>query len=210
MRFSIPTRRKTSTATVDGLNSGSDYPVRVQTMANTDTNDIKASVEQALSCQRAGAELLRFTTQGQKEVESLRRIKTQLHEQGCLIPLVADVHFQASVADTAAVVADKVRINPGNYIDPARRWKQLEYTEQEYAQELNRLEERFTELIRILKENHTCLRLGVNHGSLSDRIMSRYGDTKEGMAESMMEFLRVCKKLDFKNVVLSIKICGNT
>ena len=205
MRFSIPTRRKTCTATVAGLNIGSDYPVRVQTMANTDTNDIKASVEQALSCQRAGAELLRFTTQGQKEVESLRRIKTQLHEQGCLIPLVADVHFQASVADTAAVVADKVRINPGNYIDPARRWKQLEYTEQEYAQELNRLEERFTELIRILKENHTCLRLGVNHGSLSDRIMSRYGDTKEGMAESMMEFLRVCKKLDFKNVVLSIK-----
>jgi (E)-4-hydroxy-3-methylbut-2-enyl-diphosphate synthase len=175
-------------------------------MANTSTNDIEGSVAQALRCREAGAELLRFTTQGLREVESLRQIREQLLPTvGDSLPLVADVHFQADVADAAARVVEKVRVNPGNYIDPARKFKHIDYTDEEYQAELKRLRERFTALLTICKEHKTAIRLGVNHGSLSDRIMSRYGDTPAGMAESVMEFLRVAVDEQFTDIVISIK-----
>ena len=201
-------RRQTTTTQVGQLSIGSEHPIRIQTMANTSTNDIEGSVSQAERCIGAGAELLRFTTQGMREVESL----SQIHEiiqnskfkiQNC--PIVADVHFQSDVADAAAKVVEKVRINPGNYIDPARKFKQIDYTEEEYQTELERLRNRFVQLLNICKAHKTALRIGVNHGSLSDRIMSRYGDTPEGMVESCMEFLRVAVAEDFKDIVLSIK-----
>ena len=201
-------RRQTSTTKVGNIEIGSEHPVRIQTMANTSTNDIEGSVAQAERCIEAGAELLRFTTQGLREVESLslihhRLIASSPHRP--IIPLVADVHFQSDVADAAAKVVEKVRINPGNYIDPARKFKQIDYTEEEYQSELQRLRARFIQLLNICKEHNTAIRLGVNHGSLSDRIMSRYGDTPEGMVESCMEFLRVAVAEDFQDIVLSIK-----
>ena len=206
MDFANYTRRKTSTAHVGSLCIGSDYPIRIQTMANTSTNDIEGSVAQALRCREADAELLRFTTQGLREVESLRQIREQLLPVvGDSLPLVADVHFQADVADAAARVVEKVRVNPGNYIDPARKFKHIDYTDEEYQAELKRLRERFTALLTICKEHKTAIRLGVNHGSLSDRIMSRYGDTPAGMAESVMEFLRVAVDEQFTDIVISIK-----
>lgn len=195
-------RRKTSQVQVGNIFLGSDYPIRIQTMANTSTNDIDASVEQARRCIEAGTELLRFTTQGQREVESLREIHSQVLTA---VPLVADVHFQADVADSAAQVVEAVRINPGNYVDPARKFKHIDYSDSEYRDELKRLEERFVRLLDICREHETAIRLGVNHGSLSDRIMSRYGDTPEGMVESVMEFLRVAIRHDFFNIVISIK-----
>jgi (E)-4-hydroxy-3-methylbut-2-enyl-diphosphate synthase len=171
-------------------------------MANTSTNDIEGSVAQAERCIEAGAELVRFTTQGIREVDSLAQI---YHDLSSSTPLVADVHFQSDVADAAAQVVEKVRINPGNYIDPARKFKQIDYTNEEYLTELERLRNRFVQLLNICKKHKTALRIGVNHGSLSDRIMSRYGDTPEGMVESCMEFLRVAVAEDFKDIVLSIK-----
>ena len=174
-------------------------------MANTDTNDIAGSIEQAMRCFDAGAELLRFTAQGSREAEAVGVIKHELVERGYSQPLVADIHFNPNVADRAAEVVDKVRINPGNYIDPARKFKHIDYTDEEYKAELERLRERFTKLLNICKQYNTAIRIGVNHGSLSDRIMSRYGDTSEGMVESCMEFLRVAVAEDFQNIVLSIK-----
>ena len=201
-------RRQTTTTKVGNIEIGSEYPVRIQTMANTSTNDIEGSVAQTERCIEAGAELLRFTTQGLREVESLslihhRLIASSPHRP--IIPLVADVHFQSDVADAAAKVVKKVRINPGNYIDPARKFKLIDYTEEEYQSELQRLRARFIQLLNICKEHNTAIRLGVNHGSLSDRIMSRYGDTPEGMVESCMEFLRVAVAENFQDIVLSIK-----
>ena len=200
-------RRHTTTTKVGNLEIGSEHPVRVQTMANTSTNDIDGSVAQANRCFAAGAELLRYTTQGMREVESLAQIRKAVQEftSSGVTPLVADVHFQSDVADAAAKVVEKVRINPGNYIDPARKFKQIDYTDEEYQTELERLRNRFAQLLDICKEHKTALRMGVNHGSLSDRIMSRYGDTPEGMVESCMEFLRVAVAEDFKDIVLSIK-----
>ena len=200
-------RRHTTTTKVGNLEIGSEHPVRVQTMANTSTNDIDGSVAQANRCFAAGAELLRYTTQGMREVESLAQIRKAVQEfsSSGVTPLVADVHFQSDVADAAAKVVEKVRINPGNYIDPARKFKQIDYTDEEYQTELERLRNRFVQLLNICKEHKTALRIGVNHGSLSDRIMSRYGDTPEGMVESCMEFLRVAVAEDFKDIVLSIK-----
>jgi (E)-4-hydroxy-3-methylbut-2-enyl-diphosphate synthase len=201
-------RRHTTSTKVGNLEIGSEHPVRIQTMANTSTNDIDGSVAQANRCFAAGAELLRYTTQGMREVESLAQIHQRLiasSPHGPIAPLVADVHFQSDVADAAAKVVEKVRINPGNYIDPARKFKQIDYTDVEYQTELERLRKRFVQLLDICKEHKTALRIGVNHGSLSDRIMSRYGDTPEGMVESCMEFLRVAVAEDFKDIVLSIK-----
>ena len=206
MTFANYTRRKTSTTRVGSVRIGSEYPIRIQTMANTSTNDIDGSVSQALRCREAGAELLRFTTQGLREVESLKQIHdTLLPQVGDTLPLVADVHFQAGVADEAAKVVEKVRVNPGNYIDPARKFKHIDYTDEEYAAELQRLRERFAAFLAICKEHKTAVRLGVNHGSLSDRIMSRYGDTPAGMVESVMEFLRVAVDEQFADIVISIK-----
>ena len=184
---------------------GGDNPIRVQSMTTTNTNDTLACVEQAKRIIDAGGELVRLTTQGRREAENLRNIRVELHRQGYQTPLVADVHFNANVADVAAHYAEKVRINPGNYVDPARTFKHLEYTDEEYADELTKIEERLQPFIAICKEHHTAVRIGVNHGSLSDRIMSRYGDTPDGIVESCMEFLRIFRKYDFNDIVISIK-----
>lgn len=203
-----PQRRKTIEVRVGNTTIGGNSPIRIQSMANTDTNDIEASVEQAKRIIDAGGELVRFTTQGIKEAESLNQIRQtllQCEEKYARVPIVADVHFNANVADCVAQYVEKVRINPGNYVDPARTFKQIDYSDAEYADEIAKIEERFSLLLNICKQHHTAIRLGVNHGSLSDRIMSRYGDTPEGMVESVMEFLRVCKKADFNDIVISIK-----
>lgn len=184
---------------------GGDQPLRIQSMTTTATTDTEGCVKQCMAIFDAGADYVRLTTQGTREAENLRNIQAELHKLGYDRPLVADVHFNPAVADVAATIVEKVRINPGNYVDPARQFKHLEYTDDEYAAELQRLEQRFTRLLDICKEHHTALRIGVNHGSLSDRIMCRYGDTPEGIVESAMEFLRVCVKEQFKDVVISIK-----
>ncbi len=190
---------------VGKLALGGGNPIRLQSMTTASTNDVDACVSQAERIIRAGADLVRFTTQGRREVENLARIKERLRLLGYDTPLVADVHFNADVADFAATVVEKVRINPGNYVDPARQFKHLEYTDEEYQAELRRLDERFMRLLTICREHHTALRIGVNHGSLSDRIMSRYGDTPAGIVESCMEFLRICQREGFLDVVVSIK-----
>lgn len=184
---------------------GGENPIRIQSMTTTDTNDTEACVEQAERIIKAGGELVRLTTQGTKEAENLKNINASLRAKGYLTPLVADVHFNPKVADVAARYAEKVRVNPGNYVDPARKFIKLEYTDEEYALELQKIEDRFVPFLNICKENHTAIRIGVNHGSLSDRIRNRYGDTPEGIVESCMEFLRICKQQDFKDVVISIK-----
>ena len=174
-------------------------------MTTYPTTDTEGCVKQSIRIIEAGADYVRLTTQGTLEAENLRNIQKELRLRGFTQPLVADIHFNPNVADVAATIVEKVRINPGNYIDPARTFKQLEYTDEEYAAELVRLENRFKQLLTICKENGTAIRIGVNHGSLSDRIMCRYGDTPEGIVESCMEFLRVCVKENFQNVVISIK-----
>lgn len=180
-------------------------PIRIQSMTNTSTQDTEACVAQAKRIVDAGGEYVRLTTQGVKEAENLMNINIGLRSDGYMVPLVADVHFNPKVADVAALYAEKVRINPGNYVDPGRTFKQLEYTDEEYAGELQKIRDRFVPFLNICKENHTAIRIGVNHGSLSDRIMSRYGDTPEGMVESCMEFLRICVAEGFRDVVISIK-----
>ena len=198
-------RRKTIDVKIGDVVIGSNEPIRVQSMANTSTMDTAGSVAQAKRIVDAGGELVRFTTQGQREAQNMRNISEALRADGYTVPLVADVHFNASVADTAATICEKVRINPGNYVDPARTFKKLEYTDSEYADEIKKIDERFVPFLNICKEHHTAVRIGVNHGSLSDRIMSRYGDTPEGMVESCMEFLRICVREHFSEVVISIK-----
>ena len=178
-------RRKTINIPIGNIFLGSDYPIRIQTMANTNTNDIDASVEQARRCIEAGTELLRFTTQGIREVESLKEIHAQVLTA---VPLVADVHFQADVADAAAQVVEAVRINPGNY-----------------SKDASKLEERFVRLLGICREHGTAIRIGVNHGSLSERMMDKYGDTPQGMVASVMEFLRIAVAHKFENIVISVK-----
>ena len=201
----ITQRRKTTVAHVGQLAIGGDNPIRIQSMATVDTNDTEGCVAQAKRIIDAGGELVRFTTQGTREALNMENISRCLKADGYPQPLVADVHFNANVADVAARYCEKVRINPGNYVDPARTFKHLEYTDEEYAAELLRLDERLTSFINICKEHHTAVRIGVNHGSLSDRIMSRYGDTPEGIVESCMEFLRIFRREQFDDVVISIK-----
>ena len=198
-------RRTTTAVNVGGVVIGSAYPIRVQSMANTSTMDTEGSVAQAKRIVDAGGEIVRFTTQGQREAQNMRNISEALRADGYNVPLVADVHFNAAVADTAATICEKVRVNPGNYVDPARTFKKLDYTDAEYADEIKKIDERFVPFLNICKEHHTAIRIGVNHGSLSDRIMSRYGDTPEGMVESCMEFLRICVREQFKDVIISIK-----
>ena len=190
---------------IGNLRLGGTNPIRLQSMTTASTNDVESCVSQCIKIIDSGADLVRLTTQGIREVESLREIRNRLRSLGYDTPLVADVHFNANVADAAAAVVEKVRINPGNYVDPARQFKHLEYTEEEYAAELRRLDERFCRLLAICREHGTALRIGVNHGSLSDRIMSRYGDTPAGIVESCMEFLRICQREAFMDVVISIK-----
>ena len=190
---------------VGGLDMGGENPIRIQSMTTTNTLDTEACVAQSLRIIEAGGELVRLTTQGRREAENLKNISAALRSKGIKTPLVADVHFNAKVADVAAQYAEKVRINPGNYVDPARTFKHLEYTDEEYAAELRKIDERLMPFIKICKEHHTAVRIGVNHGSLSDRIMSRYGDTPEGIVESCMEFLRIFRREDFNDIVISIK-----
>ena len=198
-------RRATVEVAVGDVLIGSAHPVCVQSMTNTSTMDTEGSVEQTLRIVERGGQLVRLTTQGNREAVNLGNIKQQLLARGCRVPLVADVHFNAGVADTAARYADKVRVNPGNYVDTARTFKHIDYTDVEYADELKRLRERFVAFLDICKSEGKAVRVGVNHGSLSDRIMSRYGDTPSGVVESCMEFLRICRDENFNNVVVSIK-----
>ena len=198
-------RRETSEVNIGATPMGGSNPIRIQSMTNTSTQDTEACVAQAKRIVDAGGEYVRLTAQGIKEAENLMNINAALRQDGYMVPLVADIHFNPKVADVAAQYVEKVRINPGNYVDAARTFKHLEYTDEEYAQELQKIRDRFVPFLNICKENYTAIRIGVNHGSLSDRIMSRYGDTPEGMVESCMEFLRICVEENFTDVVISIK-----
>lgn len=201
-------RRQSSMMHVGQLTLGGDAPIRIQSMANTNTNDTEASVAQAQRIIDAGGELVRFTAQGTREASNLENIRkglSALGEKYANVPLVADIHFMPAAADVAARYVEKVRINPGNYVDKARTFVHLEYTDEEYAAELQKIRERFVPFLQLCKTHHRSIRIGVNHGSLSDRIMSRYGDTPAGMVESCMEFLRICVEESFTDVVISIK-----
>ena len=198
-------RRPTSTTRVGDVLIGSDYPVRLQSMNNTSTNDIAASADQAERIAAAGADIDRLTAQGEREARSMGEIRKELRRRGCQIPLVADIHFNPKAAFAAATEVEKVRINRSNFVDPGRVFKQREYTDEEYARELQKIEDTFGPFLELCRKHSTAVRIGVNHGSLSDRIMSRYGDTPAGMVESAMEFLRVAVKHDFHDIVISIK-----
>ena len=198
-------RRATVEVNVGGVLLGGKHAVRVQSMTNTNTDDIEASVAQCRAIAEAGGEIVRLTAQGVKEADNIGRIRSALRKQGCQVPLVADIHFNPKAAFAAAAVTDKVRINPGNFVDPARTFKQLTYTDEAYEAELQRIHDALVPFIALCREHHTAVRLGVNHGSLSDRIMSRYGNTAKGMVESVMEFLRVMVQEKFFDVVISMK-----
>ena len=205
MNYFNYSRREATEVYVGATPMGGTNPIRIQSMTNTPTVDTDACVAQAIRIINAGGEYVRLTTQGVREAENLKNINIGLRSQGYNTPLIADVHFNPKVADVAALYAEGVRINPGNYVDAARTFKKLEYTDEEYAKEIQKIRDRFVPFLNICKENHTAIRIGVNHGSLSDRIMSRYGDTPEGMVESCMEFLRICVSEHFFNVAISIK-----
>ena len=197
-------RLLTKEVRIGDLLLGNGHPIRVQTMTTTDTMDTMGTVEQTIRCIEAGAELVRITAPSKKEAENLLVIKNELRKRGYHTPLVADIHFTPNAAEIAARIVEKVRVNPGNYVDK-KKFEQIEYTDAEYAEEIDRIRERFTPLVKICKEHGTAMRIGTNHGSLSDRIMSRYGDTAIGMVESAMEFLRIARAEAFHNIVLSMK-----
>lgn len=197
-------RLTTRKVKVGNLFIGGNEPIRIQTMTTTDTMDTDATVAQCLRCIEAGAELVRITAPSKNEAENLRPIKTALQQKGYTTPLVADIHFTPNAAEVAATIVEKVRVNPGNYVDK-KKFEQLEYTDEEYAEEIERIRERFTPLVNICKQYGTAMRIGTNHGSLSDRIMSRYGDTAIGMVESAMEFLRIARSLHYHEIILSMK-----
>jgi len=197
-------RLKTREVKIGNLLLGNNHPVRVQTMTTTDTMDTMATVEQTIRCIKAGAELVRITAPSKKEAENLLNIKNELHRRGYFVPLVADIHFTPNAAEIAATIVEKVRVNPGNYVDK-KKFEQIDYTDAEYAEEIERIRDRFTPLVKICKQYGTAMRIGTNHGSLSDRIMSRYGDTAMGMVESAMEFLRIARSEDYHNIILSMK-----
>ena len=197
-------RLKTREVKIGNLLLGNNHPIRVQTMTTTDTMDTLATVEQSIRCIKAGAELVRITAPSKKEAENLQNIKDELRKRGYNTPLVADIHFTPNAAEIAARIVEKVRVNPGNYVDK-KKFEQIEYTDAEYAEEIERIRERFTPLVLICKEHGTAMRIGTNHGSLSDRIMSRYGDTAMGMVESAMEFLRIARNEDYHQIILSMK-----
>ena len=198
-------RRPSDTIQIGKLLLGGNQSVRVQSMANTDTNDIENSVAQCLRIVEAGGEMVRFTTQGVREAENIGKIHAALREHGCNVPLVADIHFNANAADVAARNVEKVRINPGNYVGSIKIGDTSDYTDEEFALEYQKIRARFIPFLNICKENNTAIRIGVNHGSLSERMMNRYGDTSRGMVESCMEFLRICNEENFHNVVISMK-----
>ncbi len=197
-------RLKTLEVNIGGLLLGNGHPIRIQTMTTTDTMDTTATVEQSIRCIEAGSELIRITAPSKNEAENLQNIKNELRRRGYNTPLVADIHFTPNAAEIAARIVEKVRVNPGNYVDK-KKFELLEYTDSEYLEEIDRIKERFTPLVKICKEYGTAMRIGTNHGSLSDRIMSRYGDTPIGMVESAMEFLRIAEAESYQNIVLSMK-----
>lgn len=197
-------RLETLEVKVGDLLLGNFHPIRVQTMTTTDTMDTIATVEQSIRCIEAGAELVRITAPSRNEAENLLNIKNELNRRGFRVPLIADIHFTPNAAEIAARIVEKVRINPGNYVDK-KKFELLEYTDAEYVEETDRIRTRFTPLVKICKEYGTAMRIGTNHGSLSDRIMSRYGDTPMGMVESAMEFLRIARDESYHNIVLSMK-----
>lgn len=199
------TRRKSSTVHIGDITLGGDAPIRVQSMTNTSTLDTEASAAQAIRIAEAGGELVRLTTQGVREADNLTCIRKILDDKGCHVPLVADVHFNPKAAYAAAATCQKVRINPGNFVDAARTFKKLTYTDEEYAAEIQRIRDALLPFIDICRSHRTAVRLGVNHGSLSDRIMSRYGDSPAGMTESAMEYLRICRDHGFNDVIISMK-----
>jgi (E)-4-hydroxy-3-methylbut-2-enyl-diphosphate synthase len=199
------TRRTADTIQIGKVLLGGNQPVRVQSMANTDTNDIPNSVAQCLRIVKAGGEIVRFTTQGVREAESIGKIHEALREQGCDVPLVADIHFNANAADVAATHVEKVRINPGNYVGSIKIGDTSDYTDEEFEIEYQKIRSRFIPFLNICKQHNTAIRIGVNHGSLSERMMNRFGDTSRGMVESCMEFLRICREENFHNVVISMK-----
>jgi (E)-4-hydroxy-3-methylbut-2-enyl-diphosphate synthase len=198
-------RRQSSAVLIGNTELGGNAPILVQSMTNTSTMDTLSSVEQCKKIADAGADLVRLTAQGVREASNLANIHSELRKQGYKIPLVADIHFNPRAADEAALHVEKVRINPGNYVDPVKTFSHFEYSDDEYKAELEKIRSRFVPFLDLCKSNKTAIRIGVNHGSLSDRIMSRYGDTPSGMVESCMEFLRICVDEDFTNVVISIK-----
>ena len=197
-------RLATKEVRIGDLYLGNFHPIRIQTMTTTDTMDTLATVEQSIRCIEAGAELVRITAPSKKEAENLLNIKNELRRRGYNTPLVADIHFTPNAAEIAARIVEKVRVNPGNYVDK-KKFELIEYSDRDYAEEIERIQERFTPLVKICKEHGTAMRIGTNHGSLSDRIMSRYGDTPMGMVESAMEFLRIARGEQFHNIVLSMK-----
>ena len=196
----LPTRE----VAIGHLLLGNFNPIRVQTMTTTDTMDTIATVEQSIRCIEAGAELVRITAPSKKEAENLQNIKDELRKRGYTTPLIADIHFTPNAAEIAARIVEKVRVNPGNYVDK-KKFEFIEYTDADYVEEIDRIRERFTPLVKICKEYGTAMRIGTNHGSLSDRIMSRYGDTPMGMVESAMEFLRIARGESYHNIILSMK-----
>ncbi|MEQ9167050.1 MAG: flavodoxin-dependent (E)-4-hydroxy-3-methylbut-2-enyl-diphosphate synthase, partial [Fulvivirga sp.] len=194
-------RRKTREVFIGDVPMGGDNPIRVQSMTTVDTMDTMGSVEQVLRMVESGCEYVRITAPSIKEAQNLAEIKKELAKRGCNVPLVADIHFTPNAAELAAKIVEKVRVNPGNYADK-KRFEEIEYTDETYFAELERIREKFTPLVNICKENGTAMRIGTNHGSLSDRILSRYGDTPLGMVESALEFLRICADLDYHDIVL--------
>jgi len=197
-------RRKTRVVNIGGVPMGGDNPIRIQSMTTIDTMDTKGSVEQTIRMVEAGCEYVRITAPSIKEAQNLAEIKKELRLRGYEVPLIADIHFTPNAAELAARIVEKVRVNPGNYADK-KRFEEIEYTDVTYQAELERIREKFTPLVKICKEYGTAMRIGTNHGSLSDRIMSRYGDTPLGMVESALEFLRICEDLNYYDIVLSMK-----
>ena len=197
-------RFKTREVMVGGIGFGGNNPIRVQSMTTADTMDTMATVEESIRMIEAGCELVRITAPSKKDAENLKNIKEELLKRGYSTPIVADIHFTPNAAEIAAGIVEKVRINPGNYADK-KKFEEIEYTDKSYQDELNRIREKFTPLVKICKENKTAMRIGTNHGSLSDRILSRYGDTPKGMVESAMEFLRICRDENFHEIILSMK-----
>src|SRR4026208_956061 len=197
-------RLKTREVNIGGLLLGNFNPIRIQTMTTTDTMDTIATVEQSIRCIEAGSELIRITAPSKNEAENLRNIKNELRKRGYNTPIVADIHFTPNAAEIAARIVEKVRVNPGNYVDK-KKFELIEYSDGEYLEEIDRIRDRFTPLVKICREYGTAMRIGTNHGSLSDRIMSRYGDTPMGMVESAMEFLRIARNESYHNIVLSMK-----
>ena len=198
-------RRRSTPVRIGNVMVGAKHPIAIQSMTNTDTNDTAGSAAQVKTIADAGADIVRLTTQGVREAANLQNIKREMEAAGCTVPLVADVHFNPKAAFEAALHAEKVRINPGNFVDAARTFRKLEFTDEEYNREIDRIRQTLVPFLELCREHDTAVRLGVNHGSLSDRIMSRFGDSPAGMVESVMEFLRIAREVDFDRIVISIK-----